>query len=82
MADKNPHEIEYTVNDEPQSTTEKTLTPVKIMEKAGVDPETNYLIEIRGKEQFSYKDKPTEEIHMHPKIKFITNFFGPTQVAA
>lgn len=75
------HAIHYTVNDEPQSTTEKELTPIQIMQSAGVDPETNYLIEIKGHQQVSYKDKPTEPIKMHNNMKFITNFVGPTQVA-
>lgn len=80
--DKEPkHVINYTVNDDPQSTEDKELTPVQIMQKAGVDPEANYLIEIRGQQQISYKDKATELIKIHNNMKFITNFTGPTTVA-
>ena len=75
------HTIEYTVNDEPQSTTEKELTPVQIMDKAGIDPTKNYLIQIEGNHQESYKDTPDKAIHMHEKMKFITNFIGPKPVS-
>lgn len=79
--DKQEHVIEYSVNDEPQTTTEKVLTPVQIMSNAGVDPSTNYLVELVGNAQKSYQGRPNEEIHMHPKMRFITNFTGPTPVA-
>ena len=79
--DQKLHTIDYFVNDEPQSTTEKELTPVQIMTKAGIDPDTNYLIEIRGNHQISYKDKPNDPIKLHEKMKFISNFIGPTPVS-
>jgi hypothetical protein len=75
------HQIDYTVNGEPQSTTDRAMTPIDIMRKAGVDPDTNYLIQLIGANQESYKDTPTKEIHMHEHMKFITNFTGPTPVA-
>ncbi len=73
--------IDYTVNDEPQSTTQKELTPVQIMENAGIDPARNYLIQIEGNHQESYKETPDKTIHMHEKMKFITNFIGPKPVS-
>jgi len=79
--DQKLHTIDYFVNDEPQSTTEKELTPVQIMTKAGIDPDTNYLIEIRGNHQISYRDKPNDPIKLHEKMKFISNFIGPTPVS-
>jgi hypothetical protein len=75
------HEIHYTVNDEPQSTTLREMTPVQIMENAGIDPAQNYLIQIEGNHQVSYKDNPNEIIHMHERMKFITNFMGPQPVS-
>ena len=77
----NKHEINYTVNDEPQSTTEKDMTPVQIMEKAGIDPAVNYLVQIVGDHKESYQGKPDATIHMHEKMKFITNFTGPKPVS-
>jgi len=78
---KHDHVIDYTVNDEPQSTEEKELTPVQIMTAAEVDSASNYLIELRGHEQVSHKDNPAEPIKMHEHMKFITNFVGPTPVS-
>jgi hypothetical protein len=78
---KHDHEIHYTVNDEPQKTTKKELTPVEIMRHAGIDPQQNYLIRIEGDHKKSYKDEPTKEIHMHDHMKFITNFTGPKPVS-
>jgi len=75
------HVIHYSVNDEPQSTTEKELTPVQIMKDAGVDPEKNYLVEIEGHKKESFKDKPNEPIHMHNDMKLITNFMGEKPVS-
>lgn len=75
------HEFEYTVDDESQSTTELALTPVQILEQAGIDPANHYLIEIRGDTQKSYEDEPDTEIHMHEKMKFISVSTGPTPVS-
>ncbi len=75
------HMIHYTVNDEPQSTTERELTPVKIMENAGIDPNLNYLIKIDGHNQESFRNDPGKVIHMHNGMKFITNFMGPKPVS-
>jgi hypothetical protein len=83
MAEKeNEHVIHYTVNDEPQSTTAKELTPVQILTSAGIDPATNYLVEIRGKEKESFKDKPNEPIKMHENMKFISVSTGPKPVSS
>lgn len=76
-----PHVIHYTVNDEPQETTEHVLTPVQIMQNAGVDPQTNYLVEIKGRARESFQDKPNEPIHMHEHQKFVTVSTGPVPVS-
>jgi len=73
--------FDYTVNDETQSTTEKILTAQQILTNAGIDTDTNYLVQIIGNTQKSYKDNPAEEIHMHPKMKFVAIFKGETPVA-
>jgi hypothetical protein len=73
--------ILYSVNGEPQWTMEKELTPVKIMEAAGVDPSQNYLVEIKEHKPESFKDDPNKIIHMHNGLKFITNFMGPKPVS-
>ena len=77
-----PREIHYEVDGEKQTTHEHKLTPRQIMKNAKVDPETHYLIELRGKhEQHSYTDKPDEPIKMHNHMKFITASLGPTPVS-
>jgi hypothetical protein len=73
--------FDYTVDDEPQSTTEHTLTPNQILAKAGIDPATHYLVQIIGNTQKSYKDTPNEPIHMHEHMKFVSVFTGSTPVS-
>lgn len=75
------HLIHYTVDDEPESTNKEKLTPVEIMKAAGIDPQTNYLEQIKGHEIISYKDKPNEEIEMKNGMKFITKPIGPMPVS-
>jgi hypothetical protein len=78
------HVIHYTLDDEPQTTTLKLMTPVQIMSSAKpkpIDPDTHYLIQLEGQHQVSYKDKPNDEIHMHEHAKFITVETGPTPVS-
>jgi len=71
----------YTVDDEPQSTTEHVLTPVQILQNAGIDPASHYLVQIEGNHRTSYQDKPNAEIHMHQHMKFISVSTGPTPVS-
>lgn len=71
----------YTVDGEPQSTTEHTLTPVGILTQAGIDPSTHYLVELRGNNQISYRDEPDKVIHMHEHMKFISISTEPTPVS-
>lgn len=73
--------FEYTLNDEEQTTSEHVLTPREILVNAGIDPDTNYLVEIEGKNQVSYKDKMDDPIHMHEKMKFVAVFTGETPVS-
>ena len=75
------HTIHYTVNDEPQETAERTLTPNQIMTLAGINSGENYLVEIRGRERKSYQDRPDELIHMHEHQKFVTVFTGSVPVS-
>lgn len=75
------HTIHFTVDGERVETTEHELTPVQIMRLAGVDAETHYLKEIRGKQQISYKDNPTIPIPVHNNERFITNSMEPTPVS-
>jgi hypothetical protein len=76
--------IHYTLDDEPQVTNQRVMTPVQIMETAKpvpVDPETHYLVQLEGDHKISYKGKPNEPIEMHEHAKFITVSTGPTPVS-
>ncbi len=71
----------YSVDDEPQTTGEHVLTPVQILQNAGIDPGTHYLVQIMGNHQESYQNKLNEPIHMHERMKFISVSTGPTTVS-
>ena len=73
--------FQFTVDGESFSTTENTLTPVQILEIAGINPDTHYLVQIRGNQQFSYKDEPNTPINISQNAKFIALFTGETTVS-
>lgn len=82
MLDKNKEKkIEYTVDGEEQSTTEKVLTPRQILTNTGIDSENYYLVQLEGEHRVSYKDKIDDPIKMHQKMKFISVFTGETPVS-
>lgn len=77
-----PHEIHYEIDGEHQTTTERELTPTQIMSDAGIDPQTNYLVQLIGEhEKISYEGKPTEEIEMKDGMRFIAKPIGPMPVS-
>jgi hypothetical protein len=68
--------IEYFIDDEPQITDDRVMTPTQILAKANLDPASHYLVRLDGASKHSYEGKPSEQIHMHPKIRFISVFTG------
>jgi len=74
--------FDYTVDGEPQTTSEHILTPKAILLKAEIDPATHYLVQIIGVNKESYKDTPEKELHMHEHMKFVSSSTGPTPVSA
>lgn len=61
---------------------EREQTAREIITLAGKDPDTAYLVELRGKrERISYKDNPDDEIKLHEHQRFITVSLGPTPVS-
>ena len=77
-----PHIINYDVDDEPQVTTEKVLTPHQILSNAQINVENHYLVQLKGQnQQVSYKDKMDEPIHMHENMRFISVEIGETPVS-
>jgi len=79
-APHHPHEIEYFVDEEAQTTTDSTLTVSQILSKAGLDPADHFLIELRGDHRLEHRDR-NETIRIHPKERFISVFTGPTPVS-
>lgn len=77
----NPQAITFTVDGEPETTSERKLTPVQIMQLAHIDPASNYLVRVEGRNQTSYKDQPNTEIEVHEHEVFVTVSTGPTPVS-
>ena len=73
--------IHYLLDDEPESTKARKLTPVQIMTSAGIDPKANYLEQVNGNDLISYKDTPDQEIEMKEGMRFITKPIGPMPVS-
>lgn len=72
--------IVYFVDNEKQETMEHLLNVSQILEKAGLDPATHYLVELRGEHQVKHTD-PNEKLHVHEHEKFISVFSGPTPLS-
>jgi hypothetical protein len=75
------HAFHYTVDGEPQTTTDHTLTARRIVSLAGLNAEERYLVLIDGKHQQSYQDKMDSEFHMHDAMVFVTVLLGPMPVS-
>jgi hypothetical protein len=73
--------FEYTVDGEPQSTTEHQLTPTQILQNAKIDPALHYLVLLQGDHRQSYQGRANEAIHMHEHMKFISISTAPTPVS-
>lgn len=73
--------FDYTVDGEPEQTTEHQLTPNQILRNAGFDPANHYLVEIVGATKESFQGKGDDPIHMHENMQFISVYTGPTPVS-
>jgi len=70
--------ITFTVDGEPVTTPEEILTPNQILTLAGIDPATNYLVKVSGREQESYQGRGDERIRVHEHEVFVSVSTGPT----
>lgn len=76
------HPITYTVDGEPQTTTEHELTARQILQKAGIDPDAHYLVQILPNgDRVSFQEEPNKEIKLHNHDKFVSVLTGPTPVS-
>jgi hypothetical protein len=82
MAEKEHEQfVHYKLDDEPESTIAKVLTPTQILTDAGFDPKTNYLEQLVGHDVISYKANPNVEIEMKDGLRFLTKPSGPMPVS-
>ena len=79
--DHKPHAIDVYVDGEKLETRQHELTARQILELAGLDPDTHYLVKIQGRHQIPYKEDPNAEIRLHDGIEFISVSTGPTPVS-
>ena len=70
----------YFVDNESQTTDQKELSVRQILVNSGNDPETHYLVEIKGDHQVDHKNLD-EQIHIHENEKFAAIFTGTTPVS-
>ena len=73
----------YTVDDEPETTTKRLMTPNEILTAAGVKVADHYLVQIMSdNSQVSYQETPDTPIEMKcTDQKFVSIFRGPTPVS-
>lgn len=77
-----PEVINYKVDGEDQTTTQPNLTATQILEKAGVEVATHYLILLKPNgQQQSFKDNPNKVIHIKEGMEFLTASTGSTPVS-
>jgi hypothetical protein len=70
--------ITFTVDGEPVTTTVAELTPNDILRLAGIDPATNYLVRVKGREQESFQGRGNDPIRVHQHEVFVSVSTGPT----
>ena len=72
----------FTVNGIEVQTAEKHLTVREILELAGFEPDSHYLVEKHGKSGSETEHRNLdEEIEVHNKHEFLAFFTGPTPVS-
>lgn len=81
---KEPEVFHYTLDDEPETTDQRSLSANQIMQNGGVTPVKDYFLnEIDNNEnEISHKDTPDAQIKMKcPGSTFVSIFRGATPVA-
>ncbi len=78
-----PEVFFYDMDDEPETTDSKEMTPRQIMVAAGVDPNKHYLVQVTANNsQENYKGRADEQIKMLcPRMKFFSVHDGPTPLS-
>lgn len=63
--------IHYTVDGEEEATTQAEMTARDILESAGLDPETHYLVSAEGGRRREFR-RPDEPISLHEHSTFVS----------
>ncbi|MGW1713856.1 hypothetical protein [Streptomyces sp. NPDC002156] len=66
------------VDEELVSGVPRHTTPNAILQLAGIDPTTHYLVRVKGRHRESFKDQGDQEITVHERETFVSVFTGPT----
>jgi hypothetical protein len=67
--------ISYTVDGKPFTAVEHELAAYQILERAGLNSESHYLVLLNGNDpddRRSYREDPDEGIRLHPDMRFIS----------
>ena len=79
---KKPKLVTITIDGEEYEVEKEELTPRELLELAGLDVTTSYLILLHGQgNQDSYKDKLDTPIKVHERMRFVSADLGPAPVA-
>lgn len=70
--------ISFKVDGERITVRTQRMTPNEILLKAGIDPASHYLVEIKGRDQTSYEGQGDVEIRVHDGDKFVSVSTGAT----
>lgn len=70
--------VEIVFDDEPLSVPEKGTTPNSLLDLAGLDTSTHYVVELKGRDRESYKDRGEELIKVHKGQRFVSVSTQPT----
>ena len=80
-SDNDPKLITISIDGEDFDVDDRAHTPRELLALAGLDPDTSYLIELRGQQQESFQDRLDETIKLHNKQRFISADTGSAPVA-
>ncbi|MFG3292326.1 hypothetical protein ACGF3G_26405 [Streptomyces sp. NPDC048179] len=78
VADAAPKTVTITVDREPVSGVPLHTTPNAILQLAGIDPASHYLVKIDGRHQEPFEGRGEEPISVHEHEKFVSLSTGPT----
>jgi hypothetical protein len=76
--DKKPKKVTIILDEEELIVPDADTTPNSILQLAGLDTATHYLVEIKGRKQISYQGKGDEPIKVKDGETFVSLSTGPT----